>query len=85
MIETIVKVDGMMCGMCEGHINDAIRSHFQVKKVSSSHSKGQTVIRSQEALDQAQLRQAIDATGYKVLDVVSRPVEKRGLLGHLKK
>ena len=85
MIETIVKVDGMMCGMCEGHINDAIRSHFQVKKVSSSHSKGQTVIRSQEPLDQAQLRQVIDATGYKVLDVVSRPVEKRGLLGHLKK
>lgn len=85
MIETIVKVDGMMCGMCEGHINDAIRSHFPVKKVSSSHSKGQTVIRSQEALDQAQLRQVIDATGYKVLNVVSRPVEKRGLLGHLKK
>ncbi len=85
MIETIVKVDGMMCGMCEGHINDAIRSHFQVRKVSSSHSKGRTVIRSQEALDQAQLRQVIDATGYKVLDVVSRPVEKRGLLGHLKK
>lgn len=85
MIETIVKVDGMMCGMCEGHINDAIRSHFQVKKVSSSHSKGRTVIRSQEALDQVQLRQVIDATGYKVLDVVSRPVEKRGLLGHLKK
>ncbi len=85
MIETIVKVDGMMCGMCEGHINDAIRSHFQVRKVSSSHSKGQTVIRSQEALDQAQLRQVIDDTGYKALDVVSRPVEKRGLLGHLKK
>lgn len=85
MIETIVKVDGMMCGMCEGHINDAIRSHFQVRKVSSSHSKGQTVIQSQEALDQEQLRQVIGATGYKALDVVSRPVEKRGLLGHLKK
>ena len=85
MIETIVKVDGMMCGMCESHINDAIRSHFQVRKVSSSHSKGRTVIQSQEALDQAQLRQVIDATGYKALDVVSRPVEKRGLLGHLKK
>ena len=85
MIETIVKVDGMMCGMCEGHINDAIRSHFPVKKVSSSHSKGQTVIRSQEPLDREQLRQVIDATGYKALDVVSRPVEKRGLLGLLKK
>lgn len=85
MIETIVKVDGMMCGMCEGHINDAIRSHFQVRKVSSSHSKGRTVIRSQEALDQAQLRQVIDATGYKAGEVVSRPLEKRGLLGRLKK
>ena len=85
MIETIVQVDGMMCGMCESHINDAIRSHFQVRKVSSSHSKGRTVIRSQEALDQAQLRQVIDATGYKALDVVSRPLEKRGLLGRLKK
>ena len=85
MIETIVKVDGMMCGMCEGHINDAIRSHFQVRKVSSSHSKGRTVIRSQESLYQALLRQGIDASGFKALDVVSRPVEKRGLLGHLKK
>ena len=85
MIETIVKVDGMMCGMCESHINDAVRSHFQVKKVSSSHTKGQTVIQSQEPLDQEQLRQVIDATGYKALDVVSRPVEKRGLLGRLKK
>ncbi len=85
MIETIVKVDGMMCGMCEGHINDAIRSHFQVRKVSSSHSKGQTVIRSQEALDREQLVRVINDTGYKALDVVSRPVEKRGLLGHLKK
>lgn len=85
MIETIVQVDGMMCGMCESHINDAVRSHFQVKKVSSSHTKGQTVIQSQEPLDREQLRQVIDATGYKVLDVVSRPVEKRGLLGHLKK
>ena len=45
MIETIVKVDGMMCGMCEGHINDAIRSHFPVKKVSSSHKIGRASCR----------------------------------------
>ena len=85
MIETIVKVDGMMCGMCEGHINDAIRSHFPVKKVSSSHSKGRTVIRSQEALDREQLVRVINDTGYQAGEVVSRPLEKRGLLGHLKK
>ncbi len=39
-----VDIDGMMCGMCESHINDAVRNNFKVKKVSSSHGKGRTVI-----------------------------------------
>lgn len=85
MIETIVQVDGMMCGMCESHINDAVRSHFQVKKVSSSYTKGQTVIQSQEPLDREQLVRVINDTGYQAGEVVSRPLEKRGLLGRLKK
>ena len=33
MIQTTLKIDGMMCGMCESHINDAIRKDFSVKKV----------------------------------------------------
>ena len=32
MVQMTLKVDGMACGMCEAHINDAIRSHFAVKK-----------------------------------------------------
>ena len=32
MIETTVKVDGMMCGMCEAHVSDAIRGALPVKK-----------------------------------------------------
>ena len=39
MIETTVKIDGMMCGMCEAHVSDVIRSKFNIKKVSASHSK----------------------------------------------
>ena len=78
MIETIVRVDGMMCGMCESHINDAVRSHFQVKKVSSSHTKKQTVILSEQPLDEAALRSAIDSTGYTVGSISSEPCEKRG-------
>ena len=35
MVKTIVKVEGMMCGMCESHVNDAIRAAFNVKKVNS--------------------------------------------------
>ena len=26
MYQTTVGVDGMMCGMCEAHVNDAVRS-----------------------------------------------------------
>ena len=64
MIQTTIKVSGMACSMCEAHINDTIRVVFSVEKVSSSHSKGETVIVSKEPLDENALRAAIDATGY---------------------
>ena len=66
MIKTTVKVDGMMCGMCESHVNDAVRKAFQVDKVTSSHSKGETVIISDGPVDEAKLKTAISATGYEV-------------------
>ena len=31
MKRIVVRVDGMMCGMCESHINDAIRRAFKEK------------------------------------------------------
>ena len=43
MVKTVLKIDGMMCGMCESHMNDLIRNHCKVKKVSSSAKKGETV------------------------------------------
>ena len=50
MIETTVKVGGMMCGMCEAHVSDAIRGALPVKKVTASHTKGQAVILSEAPL-----------------------------------
>ena len=38
MTEITLKIDGMMCGMCEAHMNDAVRNALKVKKVTSSHS-----------------------------------------------
>ena len=86
MIETTVRVDGMMCGMCESHVNEAVRKAFpEVKKVASSHTKGQTVIQSEQALDEAKLRDTIDATGYEVKGISSKPYEKKGFFSFLKK
>ncbi len=84
MNQITVKIDGMMCGMCESHINDAVRRAFPAKKVTSSHTKGETVILTEETIDEASLRAVIDATGYRVLSVESRPYEKKGLFGFLK-
>ena len=85
MIQTTVKVSGMACSMREAHINDAIRAAFSVEKVSSSHSKGETVILSKEPLGENALRAAINATGYEVKGVKSAPYEKKGFFSFLKK
>ena len=79
MYKTTVSVSGMMCGMCEAHVNDAVRAAMPVKKVTSSHKKGETVILSESLPDADALKQAINATGYEALDVKTEPYEKKGL------
>jgi len=84
MIQTRVRVEGMVCGMCEAHVNDAVRRSLPVKKVSSSHSRGETVILSEEPLDEGLLRRTIDAAGYRTGEISSAPQTKTGLRGLFK-
>ena len=83
MYETVVKIDGMMCGMCESHINDVIYANFKVKKVKSSAAKGETVIISEEPIDEVKLRTAIAGTGYEVKGVSAAPYEKKRLFRNM--
>ena len=76
-----VEVNGMMCGMCEAHINDAVRKAFPVKKVNSSRSKKQTVVLSETELDTAALADAIRYTGYVVGEIQKEPNKMKGLFG----
>lgn len=85
MIQTTVKVSGMACSMCEAHINDAIRAALLVEKVTSSHSRGETVIVSGEPLDEEKLRGIINTTGYTAGEISTAPYEKKGLFSFLKK
>ena len=71
MIKTTVKIEGMMCGMCEAHVNDAFRKNFKIKKVTSSHSKNETVITSASPLDAEEIKKVVDETGYKFVSVSS--------------
>ena len=85
MIRYTLEVEGMQCGMCESHVNDAIRRAFHVKKVESSHWKNQTMILTEEPLDEAALRRTIDSTCYTVRAVKMEPYEKKGLFSSWKK
>ena len=85
MMQTTVKVSGMACSMCEAHVNDAVRRAFPVKKVTSSHGKGETVILSEQAPDETALRAAIDATGYHAGEICVKPYEKKGFFHFFEK
>jgi copper chaperone CopZ len=78
MVKTIVGIDGMMCGMCEAHMNDAIRKEFNVKKVEASHTKKQAEIISEQELDAEKLKKVVADTGYTFTGVTSEPYEKKG-------
>ena len=80
MIKTTMKIDGMMCGMCEAHVCDTIRKTIpEAKKVTASRSKKEASFLTEEAVNTDSLKTAIDATGYICLAVESAPYEKKGL------
>lgn len=79
MVKTVLKIDGMMCGMCEAHMNDLIRKNFKVKKVTSSAKDGETVIISDAELDIPWAKKQIKDIGYEMVDYTSELYEKKGL------
>ena len=64
-----VQVNGMMCSMCESHINNAVRTALPVKQVNSSQRKKETTIVTEAELDEEALRAAISAAGYEVWEI----------------
>jgi len=78
MTKTTLKIEGMMCGMCEAHICDVIRKKVpSAKKVSASHTKGEAVFLTEAPVDDEAVRSAIADTGYTCISVDSEPYVKR--------
>ena len=78
MQKITLKIGGMACGMYEAHINDAVRENFKVKKVTSSHSKGLTEIICENDIDEESLKSVIQKTGYRLIEIIKEPYEKKG-------
>ena len=50
MVKVTVNVEGMMCGHCEAHVNEAIKKAFGVEEVVSSHESNTTVLQHRRRL-----------------------------------
>lgn len=85
MWKIMIQIDGMHCGMCESHVNDLIRQAVKVKKVTSSHAKGQTLILSENMLDEEFVKRRLETQGYHVLSIEIEPYAKKGFFDLFKK
>ena len=82
MIKTVLKIEGMACGMCEAHICETIHKAVPgAKKVTASHKRGEASFLSDAPIDKEALKNAIAATGYTCLSAEGAPYEKKGLFG----
>ncbi len=79
MMKLTLGIEGMACGMCEAHINEAVRNAFSVKKVTSSHKKKQTIILTEQNIPEQKLKDIIAKAGYDVVSVSSEPYQKKRL------
>ena len=69
MVKVTVNVEGMMCGHCEAHVNEAIKKAFGVEDVVSSHENNTTVFTAPEKVDEDRIRQTIKDAGYEVTGI----------------
>ena len=79
MIKMVVKIDGMMCSMCETRINEIVYRNFDIKKASADRKKGLVVILSEIMPEPDKIREVIEEAGYTVGEITSEPYQKRSL------
>ena len=82
----VITVEGMMCGMCEAHVAEALRKVPGVENAKADRNKKlATVTCGAEVSDEALLK-AIADTGYEASDVREQAEpEKKSLFGFKKK
>ncbi|MBQ3064262.1 MAG: cation transporter [Clostridia bacterium] len=85
MIKTVLKIEGMMCPMCEAHVAGALRGAFPVKDATASHKAGTCTLTSEAPLSEERLTAVVSGMGYTVLSVTVSEEEKRGLFGRRRK
>lgn len=78
MNKYVLSIDGMMCGMCEAHINDVIRKSIpEAKKVNSSYKKNESSFIVEGSADIDKLKEDIRNIGYEIKDYTVEEYKKK--------
>ena len=88
MYRTTLGVDGMMCGMCECHVRDAVqkaleRQLIDAKSIKASASHKEVVVISERPIEERLLRSAVESIGYGATHFRSEIHQKKGLVATL--
>ena len=66
-----LTIDGMMCEHCEARIQKALESISGVIHAKADHQTGQAIVQAEQVIDEALLRQAVEAEDYLVTGIRS--------------
>ena len=82
----VITVEGMMCGMCEAHVAEALRKVPGVENAKADRSKNQAQVTCGADVADEALLKAIADSGYEASNVREEAEpEKKGLFGFMKK
>ena len=66
MYKTTVTVEGMMCHMCEKHVNEAVSKAFAAENPVSDHTANKTAFISAEKPDAAKVDVDVKYIGFDI-------------------
>lgn len=67
MKETILIVNGMMCGGCENRVKNAIKNIEGVENVTADHNTGKVIVISDNEVSKEIIKEALEDIGYEVV------------------
>ena len=68
-MEKTLNIEGMMCGHCEARVKKALEALAQVDEAVVSHESGTAVVKLKVDVDNAVLKEAVEAQDYKVTGI----------------
>ena len=67
MKETILIVNGMMCGGCENRVKNAIKNIEGVENVTADHNTGKVIVISDNEVSEEIIKETLEDIGYEVV------------------